>query len=511
MKKQVKPLGILLALLLFFTPSSFVHAKVNSNPIVQAKVTTKYGGRLELINSKTNKYKLHLEGSSYDMGYQHGYLLAPQILKSTSNEFFAQLAIEMMTNDPAVKKTLNNVALQNIMISYMEKKAFLNSIYMTQDMRDEVLGIYEGAQDRLNELNIPMGNLSYNRLLLENMGFDLALTYGYPFLVNSLMTKEDSWEFNQRHPNFTLHMCDGFVATGNATTKGTSIMARNFMIPSTLSNQTVIMEYKPDYGNAFVSCSIPGFVGCPSVINDKGVCIGMDMVYGGKTNPLATGMGCLLTARYVAQYTNSADEAAEAIKDSFARGVSWLYLICDKNKGLVAEAAATYAPGDWSSQSKYFATRYTDYKFTPTNDSQPGIDQIEDSPNLVVATNHFVDPTVQVASKDFADVDSAARYSHLTKISLAAINNGGINVAKAKKLVNYLSPANNNPYGDDKMQSPFYDKQQMRVGDYYKTEPFYHNEPYHYGMRVVFDPAHLTLYAQYGLISDPWVDYRLKN
>ena len=460
-----------------------------------------YGkGRLEILDKAKEKYKLHLEGTAYEMGAQHGYLLATQVRETTSNDFYKTLVLDMIGGDSTVASIVSDPTIVSVIVGFMESQAALFSVYCTEDMRQEMKGIADGAIKRLNEMKQPVGNVSYTRVLLTNMGFDIVLGYVYPFIIKQYMNDQQKWAFNQRHPD--LHMCDGFVATGAATRGGGTIMGRSFMIPTVISDKGLIMEYVPSKGNRFVACNIPGFVGTPVAMNQYGVCIGMDMVSAARTNIAAPGMGCLLTARYVMQWESGVDGAMRAIRESVARGISWLYVVADRDRGAVAEAAATFGFGWMPDQQKYFNARYMDYAYDITKTLQPGIDQIETRDDLVVLSNHFIDPVLQASSDQFAIKDSIVRYDYLTGITLEAINGGGIDVPTAKQLVNYLSPQSDNPYGNDVIPNPFADDGTINAGDYYANTTHVH------GVRAVFDVASMQMNVLWRMWDDPWVAYK---
>ena len=80
------------------------------------------------------------------------------------------------------------------------------------------------------------------------------------------------------------------------------------------SEEALLVEYFPNSGSPFVSVTAPGFVGVTSAMNANGIAIGMDMVPEIRTKPLAPGMGCLLTARKVIQYSQELSDAINTIK-----------------------------------------------------------------------------------------------------------------------------------------------------------------------------------------------------
>lgn len=460
-------------------------------------------GRLAVLDEATGKYLLHLEGSAYAMGYQHGYLLAEEVRSTCSLDFFRAIVLDFLGSDPTLAAVINNDALFTTLLNTVNAAAVTQAVYATYDMRQEMKGIADGAKKRLAELGEAAGSVSYERIILTNLAFDVILSYVYPIIVRDYLSADEKASLDTRALVENMHMCDGFMAAPSATAAGGSLMARSFMISDCIGTRSLIMEYAPASGNAFVAVNIPGFVGTPAAMNRYGLSIGMDMVPALQTNPVAPGMGCLLTARYVMQNCTSTSAALASIRNSVARGVSWIYLVGDPATGAVAEAAATTGLGWMPSQAKYFAARDLDYFFDSSACPAAGIDQLETRSDLVVTSNHFIDPTVRQASGSYAVKESTARYDYLTGRVLAALDSG-LDVAAAERLVNYLSPLADNPYANDPMANPF-GAGMARVGDYYAGKEFVH------GIRAVFEPATRKAHVLYGRWTDPWIDYGMRN
>ena len=466
----------------------FAPASVDSSPFM-------------VLNAEPMKTAVRFQGSAYEMGYQHGYLLAEQVRSTCDDDFIRTILLSYLGSDQTLSGLLHNNVVFGAILSVLQTKAMTQSIFATADMRREMRGIAAGAIKRLEELNLDPGRISYERLVLVNLGFDVILAYAYPLLVNKYLSEEQREAVDASRIERRMHMCDGFIATAGATSTGGTIMGRSFMFSDIVGRNAMIMDYSPSNGNRFVAVNIPGFVGTPAAMNEHGLSIGMDMVPALRTNFVAPGMGCLLTARYVMQYTDSATSASFAIRNSYARGVPWIYIVGDPQGGVVVEAGATSWPGWWPSQQKFFAVRPLDYVFDPAKNPEPGIDQIETRNDLVVASNHFIDPSLRAAAKSRAVEDSMGRYDYLTGKVLEAAESG-IDVEVAKRLINYLSPEADNPYGDDLISNPDGDGGVL-ISDYYKGSVYVQS------IRAVFDMDTRMMHALYGLWTDPWVSYSL--
>ncbi|MCP3967953.1 MAG: hypothetical protein GY750_19235 [Lentisphaerae bacterium] len=446
------------------------------------------------IFSYGDKYLLHVEGNGYEMGYQQGWLMAKEVKELCSMDFFRQLAMTFFGSDDTIKDIINDDFKFGVIYKACEVAAKAQAMYVPRELRDEIHGIAEGATARLNK-DGDSTKVSYDSVLMNNIGFDLLMSFGYQFIVRQYL-KDDPAAAAARKLRIMdkFHMCDGFVATKEITTTGGTLMGRNFMFTTLLSNRSFLIEYAPSEGNKMVAVTFPSYIGIPSIMNDKGLCIGMDMARGLATNPAFTGMGVILTARYVAQHQNSVPEALNTIKNIKVRGCPWIYILGDKNTGAVAEVGPTYTFNVTPVDKKFFAARYVDYVDDPENPAPDGITQGESNPYYVACSNHFITPTIAKWSQQYANESSRIRYDLLNKlVNEEAMKK--ISPQTAIKLVNYLSPLPDNPYKDR------YFSNGTQVWQYYQTQP------YVWGMRVMFDIKNMKVYALYNHWDDLWATY----
>jgi len=408
-------------------------------------------GYLVLIDEEHGKYLLHVEGSPYEMGYQHGCLLAEGVYR-------------MVKEYPKV--ILRGYSIPEELVPSLIKLGHLvcaaNECFVPLEYRLEMRGIADGARARGYDV-------SYEEVRLINMAFDVVLTVAYP-IVTPLLPLEDM--------GIDLPLaCNAFVAFGKATRpiSGKVLMGRDFMFPETVfGDYALLIEQFPRRGHPFVSVTAPSFVGVTSAMNIKGVSIGMDMIPAMDTRPFMSGMGCLLIARKVVQYADDLQEGIDIIKNA-VRGVPWAYPIGSPQGGAVVESSANF-----------FKVRYTDYQYPRKFKGTCLPDQIEDKDDLVVLTNHFIIPEMILKSKSYAIEDSLWRYETLTSLLLEAY--GNIDIEKGKELINFLSPLSEGPgrgyYGDKKTV---------------------------HGTTTLYNNTDRELYALYGLFTDPWVHYKLSE
>ncbi len=410
-------------------------------------VKVKQCGKGYIADLGNGKYLMHLEGDPYEMGYQQG-CLAPEAVQRMTKEF--------------VKSVLEGYDIPEDMIPGLIKLgkevAKENERYIPSEFIEEMKGIADGARDRGYDV-------SYEDVLLLNLGFDVVLSVAYP-----IATPIVAWQDKEGIA------CDGFVAMDDATSDGRVLMGRSFMFnPKIFHEVAMLIEQYPDRGHRFVSVSAPGFVGVTAAMSSAGIAVGMDMVPAMNTKPFVSGMGCLLTARQVVQYADELSDAVNMIKGS-KRGVPWLYIIGDgqgrEKGGAVVEVSADK-----------FAVRYMDYEYPSWAEKLNLPKQVEDKDDLVVLANHYIVPEMYSAVS-YAVEDSLWRYETLTNLILQ--NYGLIDVEKGKELVDYLHPPNYGYYGQD---------ENIPVG----------------ASRTLFDLTNLELWSLYGIYSDPWANWQLRQ
>ena len=170
---------------------------------------------------------LHVNGSHYQMGYQHGSLLREQVQEDI--RAFLTFA--------------------NASISYDTLLGWWNleSPYVPQEYKDEMQGVADGA------------GISYE-------GIAVAITA----------------------IEYADHGCYGISAWGNATTNGTLYHTRSFDLPSTIKDpvtgrhpyeNSILIVRKPDDGLASLAPSIAGSTHTGGGINEDGVALGIQICW----------------------------------------------------------------------------------------------------------------------------------------------------------------------------------------------------------------------------------------
>ncbi len=438
----------------------------NLNLQSNANIVYSPDGKGYLITNEDGKKLLHVEGSGYEMGYQHGYLLAEGVTRMASEEYWAGLIIYFLEDlefglelhpDDIVnllggEKTVD--ALVNFLYSICEKSFDQIPIEYIEEME----GIVNGVNDAGYEIN-------YKSVMMNNLAIDVILSIIYP-IVTPVIPVADLF---MPLP----HACNAFVLSDKATKDGNTLMGRDFMFSGIVFHETALLiEYVPDNGNKFISVTTPAFVGVTAAMNNKGIGIGIDMLPAMGCNINNLGMGGLLICREVAQYANELDDAVEILINE-ELGVPWIFPVGD---GIGEEKGAAIV--EVSSLNKL--VRYSDY-IQPESVQQSCFPKIiEDKEDVTVTTNHYLIPEMYT-SISWPMKDSMWRYEILTELILESY--GNIDADKGIELIDFLHPPNYGYYGDDV------------------------NQPVSASISL-FDLTNLELWALFGLYSDPWAHYK---
>lgn len=433
-----------------------------------AHVTHSPDGKGYLGVNADGKKLLHVEGSPYEMGYQHGYLCADSVSHMASYDFWGGLIVYMLGMD-MTKEELYDLLRGDVTVDRIVHRLYgiiegsIEDGDIPLEFLDEMQGIVDGANDA------GFDDVTFEHVMMNNMAFDVLLSMGYkvitPFLRLAAL---------DRVGVHIPHACNAFVANGNATIDGRTLMGRDFMFANgEYYKHALLIEYVPDHGNRLISVMTPSFVGTAAGMNDKGIGVGIDMVPARENVVRELGMGGLMLNRYVLQYANELHEGV-SIYTSKELGVPWLFPIGDGMGDEQGGAIVELSP-DRS------AVRYMDYD-QPSWGSRLGVpDQMEDLPDFVMCTNHYVTPIMYLSGSVAID-DSLFRYDTMLGLGLDVY--GSMDTDNGRTLIDFLHPPNY---------------------DYYDPDP---DQPVESSVSF-YDLTNLKIWSLYGLYSDPWVSYEL--
>lgn len=273
MTKMAMALCCLLVAVVLATPASLVSVPLGGDEKAKAfGAATLSGGWLEEQSGVTI---LHVSGSHYDMGYQHGYLLQEQVQQNVR----AYLA-----HSPVPYEEL--LGMWDIMKSYLPEA-----------YRQELQGLADGAGLSLEEVAA-----AYMVVLVGDMG------------------------------------CFGFSAWGPATADGRLYHARSFDLPMDIQDpvsgryvhdNSVLIVRHPQDGLASLSPSVAGSMHGGGGINERGIAIGQQVCW--STDQTLHGIPGPFRVQQVLDYASTMDEAIHFLVTN--RTLGWNFVVSDAHTG----------------------------------------------------------------------------------------------------------------------------------------------------------------------------------
>ncbi|MBS7656011.1 peptidase C45 [Candidatus Bathyarchaeota archaeon] len=233
--------------------------------------------------------KIHLCGSPFQVGFQHGYWLANEI---ASNIKRTRLYVEKIYEKP-----------WSYFLTTAEKICWDKT---PDEYKEEIHGILTGLNSR-----------GFNYITLN----DILFINGYGDVLSYHTSKECKGNEQNKNKRREPH-CSAFIATGNATEDGKIILAHNTWFSYIIGvGYNVIMDITPEKGHKMLFQTWPGAIGGSTIdwdINDAGLIIAETTITGAtKFNP--EGTPYFVRCRKALQYSDSIDE--------------WINIMITKNNG----------------------------------------------------------------------------------------------------------------------------------------------------------------------------------
>jgi hypothetical protein len=250
---------------------------------------------------------VHLEGKPEVIGYQHGYLLASEIIDLRG-------AMSML-NEKTTGKNWD---------FYREESNRIFWINIPPEYKKELDGIVRGVNAKLGEGKIDRKDIIAMNSILE-------MSWYYVPWINSQLNPDLPHATPPGH-------CSAFAATGSCTTDGKIVMAHNNWIEYVIGQRwNVILEIVPEKGNRIIMDALPGFIhsGDDFNINSKGIIVTETTItqYQG-FDP--EGVAEFVRARKAIQYASSIGEWVDIMKEKNNGGYSNDWLIGDNKTGEIA-------------------------------------------------------------------------------------------------------------------------------------------------------------------------------
>ncbi len=196
---------------------------------------------------------LHLRGSPYEMGYQHGVLLRSEVRQEIGRLYLS-------------------LASQSIPLPFVLQQARLVDRYISPEYREEMRGLAQGA------------GVSYTDISLLNTWPELVSSPLSQDIVTHVLTTWEKWlppcpepagylpsALTPQEPlTSPLSPESSFALFGEATKDGSLFHGLRFP-PGLSSHDLLLILYEPEVGNAFLSLSRPGMVGVTMGLNEEKV------------------------------------------------------------------------------------------------------------------------------------------------------------------------------------------------------------------------------------------------
>jgi Phospholipase B len=240
---------------------------------------------------------LHIEGKPFERGYQHGHLMAKEIV-----QYMERCAADL---DSRGKKQ-----------SWDLSRTTANALFLRgfdQEILEEMKGIAEGASDagakwdgrRIDLIDVLVANTTVE---LGELRSALPVT---PTGLEGLHLESPAY-FDRKRDVSIVERCSAFAATGKATRDGRMVIGHITMWPLTLAEQTnVMLDIKPETGHRLLMQSYPGGIesGTDWYQNDAGVVLTETTIRQSPFN--IEGTPVAFRARKAIQYGDNIDKVVE--------------------------------------------------------------------------------------------------------------------------------------------------------------------------------------------------------
>ena len=248
---------------------------------------------------------VHLQGTPAEIGFQHGYLLAPEIEDALKVTIFEQ------TRDNKKDWQFFREAAQNMMWPHIE-----------QEYREELQGIADGANGHGVKLDI----------------WDVVALNAFPEWPY-YVKQYDKQHGIQSPPSVTApDHCSAFVATGSYTHDGKIVIAHNDWTNYMDGERwTIIFDIVPTKGKRILMDGFPGLIhsGDDFGVNSAGIII-TETTISQFSGYDPAGIPEFVRARKAMQYSASIDDFARIMKEGNNGGYANDWLVADIKNNEIA-------------------------------------------------------------------------------------------------------------------------------------------------------------------------------
>jgi hypothetical protein len=243
---------------------------------------------------------LYVKGSPYEMGYQHGRMLADKIDLMVNRTLLATAAY-------VAAQTNSNLGRAEEMLLIGQKKA---EPFLPEELREEMVGIADGVRDA-------GGKATLHQILLWNTNYDQWCIYCHPHYW-----KCDDNDSGAPSPSGSLLPtpagggCSSFCAWDEwAGGDGKMIFGKNednFNMPEQLDCRMMVVA-DPDEGFGHVFMTYPGMVGLDGGVNEDG--FEMMTQLSSMQHESMDGCGIAVFTRLLLAHASTVDDAVRIFRD----------------------------------------------------------------------------------------------------------------------------------------------------------------------------------------------------
>ena len=265
---------------------------------------------------------LHIKGDPYEIGYQHGYLLANKIDLMINRTLLATAAY-------VAQQTGSNLEQADEMIWTGQKKA---EPFIPKEFKDEMRGIADGANDAGVDITL-------EQILLWNTNYDQWCIYSHPHYWQCGGPANSDGNSSMQSPSGG---CSSFCAWDEwAGGNGRLIFGKNednFNMPGQLDNRImVIVDPDEGFGHAFMT--YPGMIGLDGGINENG--FGMMTQLNSMQNESMEGCGIAIFTRYLLTHASTVDDAIKIFREKpRCAGIAYHVVDAKAKKAAVVETSS---------------------------------------------------------------------------------------------------------------------------------------------------------------------------
>ncbi len=317
---------------------------------------------------------IHLQGTPAAVGYQHGYLLAPEIEDS-------KRAIELSTT--------HGVSHSWAEMRNVSKELFVPKL--TPEYQQELSAMVDGVRARGSHLD-----------LLDLVTMNAYMEFSYYYDASKRLQTKGVVSHAPEH-------CSAFIATGAYTKDGRIVIGHNNWTDYlTGTRWNIIFDVQPLAGHHFLMDGMPGLIhsGDDFGINDAGIMI-TETTIGNFFGFDSHGVPEFVRARRAMQYSESIDDFERIMKEGNNGGYANTWLVGDRKTNEIAQLELGL-------------------KYVTLSRSKDG---------YFVGSNFPIDPKLTAEETDFpaSDPNTPNQVRHRRWDQLMAENKGKIDIELGKK------------------------------------------------------------------------------